>query len=60
MSVALTCVQQDKPIEEQQDKEKIPQENKILEDAHNVKVDVKVNVVECATALLNVLLINSP
>ena len=53
-------MQQDKPIEEQQDKEKIPQENKILEDAHNVKVDVKVNVVECATALLNVLLINSP
>ena len=53
-------MQQDKPIEEQQDKEKIPQENKILEDAPNVKVDVKVNVVECATALLNVLLINSP
>ena len=28
-SVALTCMQQDEPIEEWQDKEKIPQENKI-------------------------------
>ena len=28
-SVALTCMQKEKPIEEWQDKEKIPQENKI-------------------------------
>ena len=28
-SVALTCMQQDEPIEEWQEKEKIPQENKI-------------------------------
>ena len=28
-SVALTCMQQEEPIEEWQDKEKIPQKNKI-------------------------------
>ena len=49
-SVALTCVQQDDSTKEQQDKEKIPHKNKILKDAHYVKVEV----VECATDQLSI------
>ena len=38
------------PTKQQQDKEKIPHKNKILKDAHYVKVEV----VECATDQLSI------
>ena len=43
-SVALTCVQGNESIKEQQGEEMVPKESIMLEGAH----DVKVEVVECA------------
>ena len=44
-SVALTCVQGNESIEEQQGEKMVPKENIMLEGAH----DVKVEIVECAS-----------
>ena len=44
-SVALTCVQGNEYVEEQQGEEMVPKESIMLEGAH----DVKVKVVECAS-----------
>ena len=44
-SVALTCVQGNESIEEQQGEEMVPKKSIMLEGAH----DVKVEVVECAS-----------
>ena len=44
-SVALTCVQGNESIEEQQDEKMVPKEHIMLEGAH----DVKVEVVECVS-----------